>query len=159
MERHLLPDKTRVDGFREFVEAHERKLRHALTAALGYDFGKDAAAEALAYGWEHWERVRDMENPIGYLYVVGRAKGRRMSRFGPITYPPVTEERTPWCEPGLPAALAGLPEKQRIVVLLVYGYDWRLSEVAQTLGVSKSTVQTHADRAMSHLRRKLGANR
>ncbi|MGI8514455.1 MAG: sigma factor-like helix-turn-helix DNA-binding protein [Acidimicrobiia bacterium] len=34
------------------------------------------------------------------------------------------------------------------MVLLVYGYDWRLSEVAETLGVSKSTVQTHADRAM-----------
>ena len=154
-----MPDKTKVDGFTEFVEAHERKLRHALTATLGYDLGKDAAAEALAHGWENWERVRDMENPIGYLYVVGRARGRRMSRFVPIAYPSVPEERIPWCEPGLPTALAALPEKQRIVVLLVYGYDWRLSEVAETLGVSKSTVQTHADRAMRSLRRKLGANR
>ena len=155
----MLPDKTRVDGFTEFVEANERKLRHALTAALGYDLGKDAAAEALAHGWEHWERVRDMENPIGYLYVVGRARGRRMGRSVRITYPPIPDERTPWCEPGLPTALAGLPEKQRIVVLLLYGYDWRLSEVAETLGVTKSTVQTHADRAMRNLRRKLGANR
>ena len=88
----MWPDKTRVDGFTEFVEAHERKLRHALTAALGLDLGKDAAAEALAHGWEHWERVRDMENPIGYFYVVGRARGRRMGRLVPITYPPVPEE-------------------------------------------------------------------
>jgi hypothetical protein len=42
----LLPDKTRVDGFREFVEAHERKIRPTLTAALGYDLGRDAAAES-----------------------------------------------------------------------------------------------------------------
>ena len=155
----MLPDKTKVDGFTEFVEANEGKLRHALTAALGYDVGKDAAAEALAHGWEHWERVREMENPIGYLFVVGRARGRRMGGFLRVAYPPVPEERTPWFEPGLPAALAGLPEKQRIAVLLIYGYGWRLSEVAETLGVSKSTVQTHADRAMRNLRRKLGANR
>ena len=154
----MLPDKTRVDGFTEFVEANEHKLRHALTAALGYDLGRDAAAEALAHCWEHWERVRDMENPIGYLYVVGRDRGRRMGRFVRTIYPAVPEERTPWCEPGLPSALADLPEKQRIVVLLLHGYDWRLSEVAETLGVSKSTVQTHADRAMRNLRRKLGAN-
>ena len=159
MEGGLLPDKTRVDGFTEFVEANERKLRHALTAALGHDLGKDAAAEALAHGWEHWERVRDMENPIGYLYVVGRARGRRMRRFSPVAFQAVPEERTPWCEPGLPTALAGLPEKQRIVVLLLYGYDWHLSEIAETFGLSKSTVQTHADRAMRKLRRKLGANR
>jgi hypothetical protein len=29
--------------------------------------GRDAAADALAYGWEHWERIKDMKNPIGYL--------------------------------------------------------------------------------------------
>jgi len=94
----LLPDKTRVDGFTDFVLANERRLRHALTAALGYDLGKDAAAEALAYGWEHWERVGAMENPIGYLFVVGRARGRRMGRLIRVAYPAVPEEKTPWCE-------------------------------------------------------------
>jgi predicted RNA polymerase sigma factor len=74
----LLSDRTRVDGFVEFVEANERRLRHALTAALGLEAGKDAAAEAFAYGWEHWERVGAMVNPVGYLYTVGRSSGRKL---------------------------------------------------------------------------------
>ena len=74
----MLPDRTRVDGFVEFVETNEGRLRHALTAALGLEAGKDAAAEALAYGWEHWERVEAMANPVGYLYTVGRSTGRKL---------------------------------------------------------------------------------
>jgi DNA-directed RNA polymerase specialized sigma24 family protein len=155
----LLSDQTRVDGFVEFVETNESRLRHALTAAFGYEAGKEAAAEALAYGWEHWERVRAMANPIGYLYTVGRSKGRRALSFARPVFPPIPEDRTPWFEPGLPAALARLAEKERTVVLLLHGYGWHMSEVAETLGVSKSTVQTHAERGMRKLRRKLGVER
>lgn len=46
-----------------------------------------------------------------------------------------------------------LTDKQRQVVLLVHAYDWTLSEVADTLGVSKGTVQSYSDRAMRRLRR------
>ncbi len=155
----MLSDQTRVDGFVEFVETNESRLRHALTAAFGYEAGKEAAAEALAYGWEHWDRVRAMANPIGYLYTVGRSKGRRALSLARPVFPPIPEDRTPWFEPGLPAALAGLAEKERTVVLLLHGYGWHMSEVAETLGVSKSTVQTHAERGMRKLRRKLGVER
>lgn len=152
----MLPDQTRIDGFVEFVETNERKLRQALTAAMGFDAGKEAAAEAFAYGWEHWDRVQSMQNPVGYLYTVGRSRARRLlSARNPI-FPPIPEDRTPWFEPALPAALAGLPEKERTVVLLVHGYGWHMTEVAETLGVAKSTVQTHAERGMRKLRHKLG---
>lgn len=155
----MLPDQTRVNGFVEFVETNETRLRHALTAAFGYEAGKEAAAEALAYGWEHWDRVRAMANPIGYLYTVGRSKGRRLRSFAGPVFPAIPEDRTPWFEPGLPAALAGLAEKERTVVLLLHGYGWHMSEVAETLGVAKSTVQTHAERGMRKLRHKLGVER
>lgn len=155
----MLPDQTRVDGFVEFVTTNESRLRHALTAALGYEAGREAAAEALAHGWQHWERVEAMVNPVGYLYVVGRSKGRRMLAFSPPSFPPMAEARAPWFEPGLPAALASLPEKERTVVILVHGYGWHLTEVAETLGVTKSTVQTHAERGMRKLRHKLGVKR
>jgi DNA-directed RNA polymerase specialized sigma24 family protein len=152
----LLSDQTRVDGFVEFVEINESRLRHALTASFGLEVGKEAAAEALAYGWEHWEKVRAMANPVGYLYVVGRSKGRRLLPHGRPIFPPIPEDSTPWFEPGLPAALAALPGKERTVLLLLHGYGWHMSEVAETLGVAKSTVQTHAERGMRKLRHKLG---
>ena len=155
----MLSDRTRVDGFVEFVENHERRLRHALTAALGFEAGKEAAAEALAYGWEHWDRVRVMVNPVGYLYTVGRSKGRKLLTSKRPVFPSIPEDRTPWFEPGLPAALTGLAERERTVVLLLHGYGWHMTEVAETLGVSKSTVQTHAERGMRKLRHKLGVER
>lgn len=152
----MLPDQATVDGFVAFVETNESRLRRALTATLGFEAGREAAAEALAYGWEHWDRIRVMENPVGYLYTVGRSRARRvLSKRNPM-FPFIPEDRTPWFEPGLPAALAGLPARERTVVLLIYGFGWHMAEVAETLGVAKSTVQTHAERGMRKLRHKLG---
>jgi hypothetical protein len=61
----VLTEDTRADSFTEFVSEHETRLRQSLTAAFGVERGKDAAAESLAYGWEHWGRVSVMENPVG----------------------------------------------------------------------------------------------
>ena len=75
----MLPDETKADSFTEFVVGTETRLRHALTAAFGPERGREGAAEALAYGWEHWDRIGKMENPAGYLYQVGRDHARRMT--------------------------------------------------------------------------------
>jgi len=155
----MLRDETATETFSMFVEEHEARLRHALTARFGSDVGKEAAADALAYGWEHWEQVESMENPVGYLYTVGRDQGRRMSKRRRVLFPSVPVERAPWVEPGLSRAVADLPERQRTVVLLLHGYDWTQSEVAEVLDISKSSVQRHGERAMARLRRKLGVDR
>jgi len=153
----VIPDETKADSFTEFVTETEERLRIALTATHGPDRGREAAAEALAYGWENWDRVRDLENPAGYLYRVGHNRARRMRR-PMMSLPAVEPNRDPWIEPGLPDALKQLPERQRTVVALVHGLQWSMSEVADLLGVSKATVQKHADRGLAKLRRKLGAN-
>ena len=144
-----------MDGFSEFVAGHERGLRQALTAWLGPDLGREATAEALAYGWEHWSRVGGMENPSGYLYRVGLNWGRKSSRRRDPGFPEATQNDVDWFEPGLPRALAGLSDQQRVVVFLVHGHEWSLSEVAALLEISKGTVQTHMERGMERLRREL----
>lgn len=151
-----MPDEVSVDSFEAFAEAAEPKLRAALSATLGSDTGRDATAEALAYAWEHWSKVETMVNPIGYLYVVGRDRGRRLQRRSRIRLMHVDTQRTPWVEPGLPEALTRLPEQQRVVVMLLHCFEWTMSEVADLLGVSKSTVQTHARRGLSKLRERMG---
>jgi len=151
----VLSDETTTDAFTDFVSAVEAKLRRALMGTLGVDLGREAAAEALAYGWEHWARVRDMDNPVGYLYRVGVNHGKK-ARLRRVSLPPVPIVKLPWVEPGLPDALARLPEKQRVAVYLVCGHVWSMSEVAGLLGVSKGTVQKHVERGMSKLRRRLG---
>jgi DNA-directed RNA polymerase specialized sigma24 family protein len=56
----------------------------------------------------------------------------------------------------LAVQLAGLSDRERIAVMLVNAFQWSLAEVAELLGVSKSTVQTHAERGMAKLRAGLG---
>ena len=76
----MVSQKPYVDSFTEFAVANEANLRHALIAACGGQNGREAAFEALAYGWEHWDRLQKMDNPVGYLYVVGRNLNRRRYR-------------------------------------------------------------------------------
>jgi RNA polymerase sigma factor (sigma-70 family) len=152
-----LLNESAVDSFTEWAAQCEPKLRHALTASFGPQLGKDAAADALAHVWEHWSDVRSKPNPIGYAYGVGRNMARRSARRR-LVFLPVATERLPNVEPRLPAAIAALPERQRVVITLLYGYEWTMSEVADLLGTAKTTVQNHAERGLARLRKSLGVD-
>lgn len=156
MVNEIVRTETDVEAFREFVAKAEPRLRQALSATLGSDAGREATSEALAHGWQHWERVQGMDNSLGYLYVVGRDKGKRAARKRRPVFYEVNPASTPWVEPGLPAAIGGLPDRQREVVVLLHCFEWTMSEVADLLDVSKSTVQQHAERGMAALRVALG---
>jgi DNA-directed RNA polymerase specialized sigma24 family protein len=144
------PDSDPSAAFEAFFRETESKLRRALVAAYGPDLGCDAASEALAYAWEHWERLREMANLPGYLFRVGQTRGTRSRRQ------PLLHDRSTWpeyqFEPGLPAALALLSERQRLAVVLVHGYGYTLHEVAELTGLHKGSVQTHAARGLARLR-------
>jgi RNA polymerase sigma factor (sigma-70 family) len=152
----MVTQKPDIDSFTQFAAANEARLRHALIATCGGEVGREAAVEALAYGWEHWERLRKMDNPVGYLYVVGRNLSRRRRQSRP-TFTEVPDDRTPDIEPALPGALAALSARQRNAVVLVHCFQWTLTEVAELMGVSKTTVQNHLERGMASLRRQIGA--
>ena len=153
----MVSEDALTGSFTEFFSETEPRLRHALSAALGVDRGREAAAEALAWGWEHWDEVRAMANPAGYLYKVGRSRSRRLFRLGPVL-PAVNPERVPAVEPGLPRALGRLSERQRVVVVLVHCLEWTQTETAELLGVSVETVHTHLNRGMNRLRAELGVD-
>jgi len=145
-----------TDEFAEFVASAEPRLRVALASAFGFDVAEDATAEALAFAWEHWDRVLASDNPVGYVFAVGRNTVRRSLRRRPPRLPEVRSAEMPWIEPGLPSALGRLSERQREVVMLLHCFQWTLSEVAEVLGMSKGTVQVHERRGMVRLRRDLG---
>jgi len=140
------------ETFTEFFRETEPRLRRALTAAVGVEAGREAAAEALAYGWEHWERVGSMGNPAGYLYRVGRSKARNRRRTHPRVFVPTAAEQEPWCEPGLRAALEALSERQRVAVMLVHGFGYTTAEAGDLLGVEGGTVHKHAARGLEKIR-------
>lgn len=145
-----------MDGFRKFVDRSESRLRQALSASLGSQLGRQAAVDALSYAWENWQRISTMENPVGYVYVVGRNQGRRSLQRNRPSFHAIDSADLPWVEPSLPAALSALPERQREVVVLLHCYQWTMSEVADLLEISKTTVQNHAERGLASLRLSMG---
>jgi DNA-directed RNA polymerase specialized sigma24 family protein len=144
--------------FEEFAQTAGRRLRAGLIAAYGVQAGLESTAEALAYGWEHWDRLSRMSNPAGYLYRVGQTAARRERRpqcFLPVP-PPI--EPAPF-EPQLIPALERLTEHQRVVVVLTCAYGWHQSEVAELLDISCSSVRTHQSRALAKLAEELEMTR
>jgi len=127
----------------------EIRLRRTFVALYGSQRGREATAEALAYGWEHWAKVRRMANPTGYLFRVGQSRTR--SRKTPVVFTR-PEDKDPWCEPALDNALSTLSDRQRIAVVLVHGFGWTMHEVAELTGIKVTTVQTHLNRGLAHLR-------
>ena len=137
--------------YEDFVRRDGARLRAGLVAAYGPEVGADACAEALAYGFEHWDRVGPMANPAGYLYRVGQSEARRHFR-APGFLPVRSASGEPEFEPALAPALEALTEQQRVGVVLVHALGWTLRETAEVLDVDVSTLRTHIARAMAKLR-------
>jgi DNA-directed RNA polymerase specialized sigma24 family protein len=142
-------------AFEDFFTRVEPRLRAALTSLYGADMGREATAEAMAWSFEHWDRVKRMEHPVSYLYRVGQSRTRRLRRRRPLQLAVAPAPSLPEIDPRLVGALAELPERQRVAVLLVVGHDWSHSDVAALLSITTSTVSTHVARGLEHLRRSL----
>lgn len=149
------PDRA---AFAAFVHEVEPRLLHALVACYGPVDGREATVDALSWAWEHWDQLAGVANEVGYLYRVGQSATRRFSAR------PIPHDRglpagqPPDVEPGLPAALAMLPDRQRTVVVLVHGFGWTQAEVAELLEIGPSTVHEHLARALGRLRTELGVS-
>ena len=151
-----LMDRGRSD-FERFVAEVEPRLRHALVAGFGSVVGRQAAADALAWAWQNWNRVQEIESPGGYLYRVGRTLAVRSgARDVPVAEPALAVvSPADSFEPGLAPAIARLSEAQRCAVVLVVGFGYTLREAAEVLGVTASTVHRDCERALARLRSEL----
>lgn len=150
MSGHL--DQDNDAHFESFLHTVEPPLRRALVATYGYDMGRTATAEALAWAWEHRDRLPDLKAPVPYLYRVGQTRTRRRLVRVLHARPDWPEV---WVEPELATALQELSGRQRVAVVLIHGFDWSVGEVAQVLGIKPTTVRNHLNRGLRRLRARL----
>lgn len=134
-------------------------VRRALIARYGLEAGGEAAADAVAWGWEHGDVLCEMANPGGYLYRVGQTaarRGRRRTVRSAFPVEPVWQDA-----PDLPGdvfdALFRLRPDQRVAVLLVHGYQFSYRETAEVMDLSEDSVRNHVHRGMRKLRAELEA--
>lgn len=141
---------TKSVAFDEILADAIATLPRAFVGVRGLDGSEDAVAEALAWAWEHQERLIEMGNPVGYLYRVG------LTRTQPRKSPELPRPPTiglPEIEPRLIPALLNLPSRQREAVWLTHACGWALTDIGQAMGISRSSVSTHVARALTSLRR------
>ncbi|MGE3620618.1 MAG: RNA polymerase sigma factor [Acidimicrobiia bacterium] len=141
----------------EFADFYRREypgsVRLAFLLTRSPEPAEDLTQEAFAVVHARWPGLR---NPGGYLRVVlvnrcrrwHRANGReeRRLRLVHAVADPVPEPEY------LLDALAGLPFRQRTVLVLRYWAGLSEAEIAEALGCRPGTVKSLASRALSRLR-------
>ncbi len=146
----------RWPSFEAFAEVAGIRLRRALVARFGPDLGAEAAADAMAYAWRHWDTLASMANPVGYLYRVGQTSVRTQTRWRRrrAAYPVETEwnDTVHLPDPGLHRALERLSPDHRAAVILVHAHGYSYEEAARTLNIPVTTVRNHLHRGMVKLR-------
>ena len=155
-----------------FEEVFRRVLPRAIRVAhriLGDDgHAEDAAAEALARAHASWARIGRSGYADAWILRVTanvavdihRRSRRHLAhglRFLRAEHASDETERSVG-DLALASALAGLPRRQREVVVLRYLEDLSETDVAAALGLSLGTVKTNAFRAREALRKRLGAD-
>ena len=150
-------ESLRAERFDAFVRDEGLRLRRALIARYGVESGTEAAADALRYAWEHWDRISAMANPVGYLYRVGQSASRRERRWRrEVSFPSRDASYVDSSVDGeLFDVLARLTTPQRESVLLVHAYGWSYEQVAEVLGIRVTAVRNHVHRGTAKLRRLL----
>ena len=146
----------RSDAFEELVTQVRPRLARAFAATYGRERGEEALSEAMDVAWENRDELVVMDNPAGYLYRVGQSRSRPRLPVPATSFPEPALLGLPDVEPGLPVALEGLTERQRVCVVLAHGFGWTHREVADLLGLSPTSVQNHVERALDRLRSEIG---
>src|ERR1035437_5054777 len=147
-----------AEGFDSRYAALFRDLV-ALARALGAGpDSEDVAQDALLHARGRLHQLRDPEKLQAWVRTMavrgaGRARRRRAAGSGADQI-----ERLPLIE--LPdvdvaGAIAGLPERERVAVTLVFGLGYRQDEAAELMGVAAGTVYSSIWRARRKLARLL----
>lgn len=131
--------------------------------ALCHDAGEaeDLLQAALTQTYLAWDRIRDRAALDGYVrQTMVRTQVSWWRRRGPEVYP--TDELPEQViddhsgrsaqRDAVSRALARLPARQRVAVVLRYFEDMPEAEIASVLGVSVGTVKSTVSRAMAKLR-------
>jgi RNA polymerase sigma-70 factor (sigma-E family) len=155
------------DEFRRFTAARWPGLvrtAYLLTGDLGH--AEDLAQTTLIKAYRSWNRVRRVDDIDAYVRKIlvnanrSRFRSKRPVEFSVATVPehPASADSGGTIEERdvLFAALAGLPPRQRAIVVLRYWEDLAEGEVAALLGCSVGTVKSQASRALAKLRNDAG---
>ncbi len=159
-----------MTSFDEFARAQmPRLLRYAVMLTGDRELAADVVQDTLVTAYDRWSRIEATTHPD--RYVLRMVTNRHLSwrrRWAVRSIVPVgdlPERAGPDDHAGAHAArdemwtlLAGLPRRQRAVLVLRYYESLTDAEIAEVLGCSAVTVRGYAHRALTTLRAGFGAD-
>jgi DNA-directed RNA polymerase specialized sigma24 family protein len=146
-----------MEEFDRWYRAEHPRVLGACAALSGdADTAREATDEAFARALARWDSVVAMSSPGAWVHTVAlnflrRAMRRRAreefvhrGRHAGVVPAPVAN-------PEVWAAVRGLPERQRLAIVLRYVADLPEADVAEVMGVSRGTVASTLSAARSRL--------
>jgi RNA polymerase sigma-70 factor (sigma-E family) len=165
VSRWLGQDREAGVSFEEFVQGCSPRLFRTALLLAGRDraAAEDLLQLALERAYRHWGRVSRSGDPERYVRrILANAANDRWRRavrrperpLGPGDAGPVVADQADVVAERdfLIRALAGLPPRQRTVLVLRYYNDLSEAEIADALGCSVGTVKSQASRGLARLR-------
>jgi RNA polymerase sigma factor (sigma-70 family) len=136
-------------------------FRALLAGTLNRAAAEDATAEAFARAFAHWDTVAVHPHPRAWVLRVAWNSYRSSWRHWEGRWsgdPPGPTQATlePWVDPDLVAAIRGLPQGQREVIVLVALGELTPTQAARVLGRPAGTVRSLLFRARVALHQALG---
>ncbi|MCQ4208503.1 MULTISPECIES: RNA polymerase sigma factor [Streptomyces] len=173
--RSIARSRDEPEQFAALFDRYADAVHHYAARRLGPEAAEDLTAETFTTAFRQRHRY-DLTRPDARPWLFGiatnlvgrhrRAEARRFKALSRIPEPVEHEEPVAdravaragahGLRRDLAAALAGLPARQRDVLLLVAWADLGYEEAAQALGVPVGTVRSRLHRARSTLREALG---
>ncbi len=148
-------------SFEEFYEATFRRVFTALCLVTGNRHeAEEIAQDAFLRVFERWDRVRSLEDPIGYLFRVSmnvfRSRYRRallgLRRELLLAPAPTDDLAAIETQDEVVRLLRGLDPKQRAAVLLTSILDYSAEEAGKMLGLRASSVRSLTTRARARIK-------
>jgi RNA polymerase sigma-70 factor, ECF subfamily len=148
-------------AFDEFYASFFDRVARALTlAGADRDLARDATQEAFGRALRQWRKVRDMDRPDGWVYVVAmnqlrdhwRRSERRRDRVADLDDGAADNTRAVATRVSVRDAIAALPARQRQAVVLRYLADLPLADVAEAMGCAIGTVKATLHQALQNMR-------
>lgn len=125
---------------------HARLIATLVLITGDLDLATEGVDEGFARALERWDRVHAMTSPVGWVYTVALNHARRLSRRRAVERRVLVgrtrEHHVPAPANEIWLLVAGLPRRQREVVVLRHVADLREAEIADVLGISRSTVSS-----------------
>jgi RNA polymerase sigma-70 factor (sigma-E family) len=152
------------EAITQIYSAHYRSLVR-LGVLLLHDVGaaEEVVQDSFIAMHGAWKRLRDPQRALAYLRqsVVNRSRSVLRHRTVELRHAPAAMPDAASAEYGamgamehqsVIAALRRLPERQREVLVLRYYGDLSEADIADTIGISRGAVKSHASRGMAALR-------